>query len=898
MKSAIGRSLLAGSACAALLCGVSLAANADDQSGADILLAQAEAVPVTEPVQTAQATPAEDSDEVITVTSERRAQNLQDVPASVTAFTSRIRDVTGIITPQQQLNFTPGVFYNPAFDRVTIRGIGRVTTQIGTDAGVAVYQDGFYVASPTNIGGSTLGTQRVEVLRGPQGTLYGRNSIGGALNAISRRPTDELEADARISVNNYGGVTVEGRVAGPLADWVSGSLRMGRVYQEEGYYKNFSNDKDEGGPEDSWNADAQLKFDFGENFDAWVRYTTLDSTTHPRNSTGITKYGVPNRGTGVPYVFYGLGVDDNPGVEDHRMFRADRRSSADYDDYHMVIGEAIYHADSFDVKYTGGYRTYDYLLSLDGNATDNVDFAFPRDCQLLLAGSPLLALSAGQEDCDLSQPGVQQSFRTVHNDIIQDQTDDRESFSHELNITSTGDGPFQYILGAYYFEEDQSQRFSIISVDEPGNSIVNGGGANPDNTTPGHPGVDGHQGLIYEYHALLNTKSTAIYGQFDYKFTPELKATVGLRWSKDEKKGYEDNIFIAWLVAGIPALPDFDGPGGPLTASPLVPIDYVIGICPTVSDPSSGVMDPVRLDPQYACPVYRNMKDSWDAVTGTAGIEWTPNDDRLVYAKYSRGFKAGGFNLGTMLADPTVDEETVDAWEVGWKETVDERLQFNAAAFFYQYHDQQVPVAEVQSDAATGQQIQVSVLTNLTEVENYGFEVEGTWEPIDNLRFMANYSYLHTEIIEADTYADVADPLALQPEAQPVGPIVADTQEQSVEGNTLPGSPKHKFSINASYTHETNVGDFIASATWTYRSDSYQTMFNTKQHLVEGGSLVDVRLTWNDADSGLSVIGSVNNVFDEEVMTGFFTDSPARLSFQSLFLEPPRQFFLEVRYSY
>lgn len=891
MKSTFRTSLFVGSAFAALLCSGSPAAEtADDATTAgDVQVAQNESAP-------AQSEADDSGAEVITVTSERRAQNLQDVPASVTAFTTKLRDTTGIITAQQQLNFTPGVFYNPGFDRVTIRGIGRVTTQIGTDAGVAVYQDGFYVASPTNIGGSTLGTQRVEVLRGPQGTLYGRNSIGGALNAISRRPTDQVEADARLSVNNYGGVTLETRVAGPIADWVSGSLRLGTVYQEEGYYKNVSNNDDEGGPEESWNVDAQLKFNFSEDFEAWVRYTTLDSTTHPRSSTGITKYGVPNRGTGVPYVFYGLGEDDNPGVEDHRKFRADRRSTADYDDYHMIIGEAVYHADSFDVKYTGGYRTYDYLLSLDGNATDNVDFEFPYDCGFL-AG-------VVNEDCDAVTPGVQRYYRTVHNDIIQDQTDDRESFSHELNITSTGDGPFQYIVGAYYFEEDQSQRFSIISVDEPGNSVVNGHtifhdlfgvpigepSANPDNTTPGHAGVDGHQGLIYEYHALLNTKSTAIYGQFDYQFTPELKATVGLRWSKDEKKGYEDNIFIAWLVAGIPGAPAF---GVPPTL-----FDYVVGICPTSTKEGTGIMDPARLDPQYACPVYRNMKDSWDAVTGTAGIEWTPNDDRLVYAKYSRGFKAGGFNLGTMLADPTVDEETVDAWEVGWKETVDERLQFNAAAFFYQYHDQQVPVAEVQADDATGQQIQVSVLTNLTEVENYGFEVEGTWEPIDNLRLMANYSYLHTEIIKADTYADVADPLALQPEAKPVGEIVADTLEQSVVGNTLPGSPKHKFSLNASYTHETNMGDFIASATWTYRSDSYQTMFNTKQHLVEGGSLVDVRLTWNDADSGLSVIGTVTNVFDEEVMTGFFTDSPARLSFQSLFLEPPRQFFLEVRYSY
>ena len=129
-KSIAGRSLFAGVASAALLCGGALA---QDQGTATVPAGDAQGA------KAETRRPVADDGEVITVTSERRAQNLQDVPASVTAFTTKIRDITGIITPQQQLNFTPGVFYNPAFDRVTIRGIGRGTTQIGTDAGVAVY---------------------------------------------------------------------------------------------------------------------------------------------------------------------------------------------------------------------------------------------------------------------------------------------------------------------------------------------------------------------------------------------------------------------------------------------------------------------------------------------------------------------------------------------------------------------------------------------------------------------------------------------------------------------------------------------------------------------------------------------------------------------------------------
>ncbi|WP_293682425.1 Plug domain-containing protein, partial [uncultured Phenylobacterium sp.] len=109
----------------------------------------------------------------VVVTASKREQNLQDVASSVTAFTAQMRDETGIISTQQQLNFTPGVTYNPGVDRVTIRGIGRLTQQLGTDQGVAVYDDGFYAGTVAGLGNSTIRTERIEVLRGPQGTLYG-----------------------------------------------------------------------------------------------------------------------------------------------------------------------------------------------------------------------------------------------------------------------------------------------------------------------------------------------------------------------------------------------------------------------------------------------------------------------------------------------------------------------------------------------------------------------------------------------------------------------------------------------------------------------------------------------------------------------------------------------------
>jgi iron complex outermembrane receptor protein len=169
----------------------------------------------------AQTNTANTIDELV-VTAEKREQSLQDVPVAISAFTSEKRDLIGITTIQDMTNFTPGLQYSTQLDRTSLRGVGRLTTVHAAEGAVAIYSDGIYTSSTdrislrglgrlTNVlsadasvanyadgvyetfavraGSSTLELDRVEILRGPQGTLYGRNSIAGAINIISRRPT-------------------------------------------------------------------------------------------------------------------------------------------------------------------------------------------------------------------------------------------------------------------------------------------------------------------------------------------------------------------------------------------------------------------------------------------------------------------------------------------------------------------------------------------------------------------------------------------------------------------------------------------------------------------------------------------------------------------------------------
>ncbi|MDO8380545.1 MAG: TonB-dependent receptor plug domain-containing protein, partial [Phenylobacterium sp.] len=141
--------------------------------------------------------------EELVVTAEKREASLQDVPVAMTAYTSEKRDLLGVATVEDLARMTPSLSYTNN-DRLAIRGFGRLTNAIGTDPSVALYSDGIFSNSMADSSTPSLFIERTEILRGPQGTLYGRNSIGGALNIISKRPTEDFNAEVRATLGNYG----------------------------------------------------------------------------------------------------------------------------------------------------------------------------------------------------------------------------------------------------------------------------------------------------------------------------------------------------------------------------------------------------------------------------------------------------------------------------------------------------------------------------------------------------------------------------------------------------------------------------------------------------------------------------------------------------------------------
>src|SRR5215831_18605445 len=184
--------------------------------------------------------------EEVVVTAERRAQSLQEVPLSITAFSDQIRDRIGIQTIQDMANFAPGFSYNTSTDRPSIRGVARQTNIVTIESPVANYIDGVYTSTVQDAQRRPIFIERTEILRGPQGALSGRGSIAGAINTISKMPEDQFGGEARGFYGNFSRYGVETTVTGPFTDWLKGRINLGHYRQDKGYFNNVANGRTEG----------------------------------------------------------------------------------------------------------------------------------------------------------------------------------------------------------------------------------------------------------------------------------------------------------------------------------------------------------------------------------------------------------------------------------------------------------------------------------------------------------------------------------------------------------------------------------------------------------------------------------------------------------------------------
>ena len=812
----------------------------------------------------AHAQPANELEELV-ITAEKREQKLQDVPVSVSAFTAAKRDLIGIDSVQDIANFTPGLSYSTVNDRLSLRGVSRFSNNLATESGIANYSDGIWTSATVEASKTPLFVERVEVLRGPQGTLYGRNAIGGAINTISRRPTKDWYGEARARVGNYQFRAVEAAVSGPINDHLRMRLGATKVDQDKGYFKNLSGNPSEGGRLDQWYAEGQLEGDLADNkLEWWVKFAGA-SFDNPgggvggRSSSLIGSYDstlvinsvIPNVVIGLNQPFPASATGDLRTIDTNTTQRMRIDQNA------IVSGETVLHLNGADLKYIGGYQHYLYRQLTDGDASSrSTPFAFP-------GGTGASAAAAGT---------------IIFPTMVNNYTEDHWWFSNELNLTSTGGGPLQWLVGAYQFHENLVTEISAGMPDQPqigapllcdSRGVCTAGVPNPSR------------------NFLLNRNdgsamSFAGYGQVDYSFAGQFTLHLGARYTWDQKKAFESVRLICFLSSQCPS------------TAPARALDVtnagVSGLPPAGFAPDRAVVGPIYVDPTTG-QKHRMLKADWQAWSGTAGLDWTPDDTTLGYVKYTRGYKAGGFNAASLTAFPTTRSEFIDAYEVGLKKTLlGGKLQANAAAFYYDYQDIQVPL----TGPING--VNITQLFNVPKARNTGFEIETVWAPIENLQILANYAYLNAKITEGCCFVDPQDPTAVAVGANRVTPAGA----QDLDGQKLPFSPPHRVTVNTNYTWLFGPGRLNGSATWIWRDDTYYSIFNRGYNRAKAYDQVDLRATWTDAADRYSVIGYAKNVFDRTGYDGASAtlQSGSRRLYQTLGLTPPRTYGLELQYRF
>jgi len=767
-------------------------------------------------------------DEIV-VTAQKREESLQDAPLAVSAFTGQTRDRLGILTVQDLTNVTPGLSYNTAQDKVFIRGVGRQTNGVGTDPGVALYNDGFYSPSTATAANAPLFTDRVEVLRGPQGTLYGRNSVGGAINVISARPTRDFYAEVRGVVANFDRQELRGSISGPITDNIRVRLNGEWIKQDKGWFKNIAGGPDEGGVADSTYFEALAEGQF-DALDVFLKYAHGKRDDSARYFTSGAPYNTTTFFTGPlgPNPTFGSQVQ-NPAARDVRLFNADTPTETRLRDHHMVVANATLHLDGFDVRYVGGWQTYvfDQIQDYDNAAVASYLYR--------PAGAPVPL--------------------TISGDYRRRYIEDRNYYSHEVNLVSTRDGPLQWIVGAYFLHENFKQPVNIYA---PGQAEL----ATPYRLTGGLSAPNPNRDY-YTSYGEQDSDSYAVFGQVDYQITPTLQLTGGLRWNRDEKQAREATRSVYFDPS----------------------LAYQVGW--TCSSPTNCFG--IAYDYQN---VSRELSDDWEAWSGTAGVQWKPDDDTLGYLRYSRGYKSGGFNLGAVAPVPTVGSETIDALELGAKRSFGRNFWVNAALFDYRYHGLQLPLLVIPG----GNQPARTDLLNMNEVTTRGFELEADWRIASPFDIWVSYGWLDAEIKDACCFVDPLDPTASLPSANPVSvPNASGARGQNLAGNELPVAARHKVSIAPTYRLDLFGGRLALSAVYTWRSSVNSGLFESKLAKAPSFDQLDLRATFTDASDRYTVVAFGRNVFDDLGYDGVGAQQTPSGVLPTYSLTAPRTYGVELR---
>lgn len=780
----------------------------------------------------------------IIVTARRFEERLQDVPISITVYDQRAIDNRNITTGTELAIYTPSLAANTRFgpDKASfaIRGFGMVET---TSPTVGVYFAD--VVSPRSAGGTASGNgvgpgsffdlQNVQVLKGPQGTLFGRNTTGGAILLVPTKPTDQFEGYVEGAVGNYDLRRVQAVVNAPLSETFRVRIGFDRQ-QREGYLRNRSGI----GPDD-----------FGDSNYIAARLSVVGDLTPDLENYLVARYSHSDT-HGIMFRMAGCRRDvaetaTRLGTFAPAACRQLDRQAARGDGFYDVentVPEPFNIHEEWQVINTTTWRASD-ALTIKNIASYG---EFRERFHSSIGGENLYFITGP----NAGKPFPSTTVRNLNGRYGSAQW----TFTEELQLQgNSSDGSLVWQAGGY-FETSKPLSGGNTTFSQGGLFCTDVTLLQCEAVTP--VGAGPALGLVQNQ---IEFRNIGFYAQGTYDVTEHVAVTGGIRYTMDRTVGEGGRVNLT-----------FPTPNNPIARC-------------THPDRS----DVITLNPME-CGVGRFVQKS-NEPTWLIGLDYKPVPDVLLYVKWARGYRQGGVYPSSVRIE-TWDPEQVDTYELGtkasWRGSVPGFL--NVAAFYNDFRNQQVQAS------ATGCTISTCgfnsglagsrVIVNAGKSRIYGVEVDASISPFEGAKLDLGYAYLQTKLVESK-------PIVRAPDS-PFVSIIPPT-----EGGPLPLSPKHRLTATASYALPLveTIGEVVFSATYTYTSDQIANE-TTPFGLLPESHLLNLNLNWNAiAGSPFDLALFVTNVTKEEFPVSV-AGNWASGGYDTLVTNVPRMYGLRLRYSF
>lgn len=786
--------------------------------------------------------------EEIIVTAQKRAQSLQDVPISVSVVTGEKLIEAGIT------NLDDLAPYIPNFSKsesgigpvLQIRGIASGNNP-GFEQSVVMYMDDIALARHSLARMPFMDLERVEVLRGPQNVLFGKNSIAGAISMVTAKPSDELEGSVSVRYDGkYDDNEVIGVLSGPFTDSFRGRIAV-RQAERGGYAMNAGNGRDEEQREESA-VRATFALDIGDNAELTLKYEHDSIDSKGMSQELMFEYGNPlplsptNPLAGFTYtqqvatiqglyndILAGYGLPPVDVGSDIAVIDRIRRSNVEeYQDLDL---------DHLLLTYNHDFDGFTFT-----SVTGHIEYDEGR-------------LTGSSSGIDISN-------------VLS--TEEYKQFSQEFRFTSDLDGSLSWIAGAFYQDWELQANESTL-VDDM-NMLV----------------LLGNMGFVPGWEALANLDSTRYYtsdsktyagfGQLTWSVSDAARVTVGGRYTREEKSGRRFvDIFNT-------ATGEFDL-NQAIFASCTFSVDYE-----SLGQASIGPIGAFIPDCEgnyVGAGAFSTHDASGDRTenvfTPTVIGELDFGDDHMAFLSYSKGFKAGGFDARAgREKDLDYEDENVDNFEIGLKSSLaDGRAETNLVVYHATYKDRQVTTF----DGIAGFNV-----SNAAESVAQGLEFDGRWRATQNLTLSGSVAYLDYEVTKRDLSPCSSIHTLL------TGEVLCD-----YTGRTATYVPDWSASLAADLILPiTGNLDFRSTLDVNYESEYFTETGQDVNMMQDAYTMYNLRLALESESWTLAVLGK--NLTDEDViefsstvpLSGSGLSAPA----YSGFLQPPRTVAVQFEYRF